>query len=57
VGTGFHGDRLAVDLTYQFGYGPSHTVRGSALSPIGQSADGKYKFLSHAVLLTLGWQF
>ncbi len=57
VGTGFHGERLAVDLAYQFGYGPSRTVRGSALSPIGQSADGKYKFLSHAVFLTLGWQF
>lgn len=57
VGTGFHGERLAVDLAYQFGYGPSRTVRDSAPSPIGQSADGKYKFLSHAVLLTLGWQF
>jgi hypothetical protein len=57
VGTGFRGSQFSFDAAYQFGYGPTRTVRGSAPSAIGQTADGDYEFLSHAVFLTAGWQF
>jgi long-chain fatty acid transport protein len=57
VGTGFRGRRLNFDVAYQFGYGPTRTVTGSAPSPTGQTADGRYSFLSHAVALSAGWQF
>ncbi len=57
VGVGHKGKRLDLDVAYQFGYGPSRTVSGSAPSATGQSADGKYEFISHAVLLTVGWHF
>jgi len=44
VGTGYRGSRYSLDVTYQFGYGPAHTVKGStpASTPgqfAGQSAD------------------
>jgi long-chain fatty acid transport protein len=62
VGAGHKGKRLDFDLAYQFGYGPAHTVTGSTPSTIGgqvagQTADGKYKFISHAVLVTVGMHF
>ena len=54
--------RFDFDVTYQFGYGPAHTVTGSTpssqpASNAGQSADGTYKFISHAVLVTVGMHF
>jgi long-chain fatty acid transport protein len=57
VGTGHKGKRFDFDFAYQFGYGPTRTVSGSAISPAGQSADGDYEFISHALLLTVGWHF
>ena len=57
IGTGFKGKQFAFDAAYQFGYGPTRTVTGSAPSGIGQTADGQYEFFSHAVLLTAGWHF
>jgi len=62
VGTGVKGWRFDFDLAYQFGYGPTRTVTGSSPSSqpaqfSGQTADGKYGFISHAVLLTLGMHF
>ncbi|HNQ73984.1 MAG TPA: outer membrane protein transport protein [Verrucomicrobiota bacterium] len=62
VGTGRTGRRLDFDLTYQLGYGPEHRVTGSTPSSqpglfTGQTADGTYQFISHAVLLTLGVHF
>jgi long-chain fatty acid transport protein len=57
LGGGYTGERWSVDLAYQFGYGPEREVVGSALSPAGQSADGTYKFLSHALFLSLGVRF
>jgi hypothetical protein len=57
VGTGFKGQHFNFDIAYQFGYGPAQTVSGSAPSATGQTADGSYKFISQAVLLTLGWHF
>ena len=62
VGFGRQGKRWNFDVAYQFGFGPTRTVTGSTPSSLsgtftGQSADGKYDFVSHAVLLTLGARF
>jgi long-chain fatty acid transport protein len=57
LGTGYKGEHFSFDAAYQFGYGPTRTVTGSAPSVTGQTADGNYKFLSHAVFLTVGWHF
>jgi len=57
VGFGYARRHLAFDIAYQFGYGPGRTVQGSALSPAGQSADGEYEYMSHAVAISAGWHF
>jgi len=57
VGTGHRGKRLSFDVAYQFGYGPKRTVSGSAISAAGQSADGDYEFISHAIAVSVGWHF
>jgi long-chain fatty acid transport protein len=57
LGAGHKGEHFDFDLTYQFGYGPTRTVSGSAPSAGGQTADGDYDFMSHAVFVTLGWRF
>jgi len=66
VGTGFKAKRFSFDVAYQFGYGPAHTVTGSSPSAnplvLGgpgptETADGKYEFISHAVMVTVGLQF
>ncbi len=62
LGAGRNGRTFDFDVTYQFGYGPAHTVSGSqpASQPAmnaGQTADGTYKFISHAVLVTVGMHF
>jgi long-chain fatty acid transport protein len=61
VGVGHKGKRVDCDVAYQFGYGPSRTVTGSTPSTVGQiagqTADGKYDFISHAVLVTVGLRF
>ena len=62
IGAGHRGKRFDFDVTYQFGYGPDHTVTGStpSSSPAlfsGQRANGTYDFISHAVMLTVGLHF
>lgn len=57
VGVGRRGKRYDFDVAYQFGYGPTRTVSGSAPSPAGQSADGRYEFFSHAVAVSFGVRF
>lgn len=57
VGLGRRGERLAWDVAYQLGYGPTHTVTGSTPSAVGQTADGRYRFLSHAVAVSMEWRF
>lgn len=52
VGAGFRGKRWSFDVAYQFGYGPQHTVQGSATG-----VDGKYDFVSHALSTTVGFHF
>ncbi len=62
IGVGQRGRHLDFDVTYQFGYGPAHTVTGSTPSSLAglinnQNADGTYEFISHAVLVTVGLRF
>lgn len=57
VGAGYRGKRFDVDVAYQFGYGPTRTVRGSVLSAAGQSPDGDYDFMSHAIAVSVGYRF
>ncbi len=57
VGTGFRGKRFDFDVAYQFGYGPTRTVTGSAPSAAGQTADGNYEFFSHAIAVSVGAHF
>jgi long-chain fatty acid transport protein len=62
AGVGFRGKRFDFDVAYQFGYGPANTVTGSKPSSTpgrfaGQTADGTYDFISHAVMLTVGMHF
>ena len=62
LGVGRTGKRWDFDLTYQFGYGPPHTVNGSspASTPgffAGQNANGTYTFISNAILISMGYHF
>jgi long-chain fatty acid transport protein len=61
VGVGRVGKSIDFDVAYQFGYGPDHEVVGSTPSTVGQiagqSADGTYDFISHAVLVSVGYHF
>jgi long-chain fatty acid transport protein len=62
AGTGYKGKHFSCDLAYQFGYGPTHTVTDSKPSSTpavstGQTANGDYNFISHAVLVSVGWRF
>jgi long-chain fatty acid transport protein len=57
IGTGRKGKHFDFDIAYQFGYGPGRTVTGSYPSATGQSADGKYGFISNAIAVSLGWHF
>lgn len=61
-GIGFNGEKYQCNIAYQFGYGPERTVTGSLPSTppayfTGQTADGTYSFISHAVLITVGIRF
>jgi long-chain fatty acid transport protein len=62
IGAGYNGKIFDFDLAYQFGYGPTHTVIGSSPSTkpgnfANQTADGKYGFMSSALILTVGMHF
>lgn len=62
IGFGRDGKLFDFDITYQLGYGPSHTVTGSqpplaAEQGINATADGTYGFLSNAVMLSAGIHF
>jgi len=58
IGTGHKGRRFDFDIAYQFGFGNgTKTVSGSAPSATGQTADGRYEYISHAVLVTVGFRF
>lgn len=62
IGVGRKGKRIDIDAAYQFGYGPAHTVTGSQPSSqpglfAGQTADGTYKFISHAIIVSVQMRF
>jgi long-chain fatty acid transport protein len=57
VGTAYLTRALDLSIAYQFGYGPARSVSGSLPSAAGQSADGKYRYLSHALSLSLAMRF
>lgn len=57
AGTGYRGKRFDFDIAYQFGYGPDRKVSGSAASAAGQTADGTYGFISHAIDVSVGIKF
>jgi long-chain fatty acid transport protein len=57
AGVGYRGKRFDFDIAYQFGYGPTRTVKGSAPSSTGQTADGQYDFISHAIAVSVGMHF
>lgn len=62
MGVGRTGRKYDFDVTYQFGYGPDHTVTGS-LPPsqpgfaAGQNGNGTYDFISHAIFVSFGVHF
>jgi len=61
LGAGRVGQHWDFDVTYQFGYGPDHEVVGSTPSTVGQiagqTADGTYDFISHALFISVGYHF
>ena len=57
AGVGHKGKALNFDVAYQFGYGPARKVSGSGVSAAGQTADGTYGFISHAVIASVGLNF
>jgi long-chain fatty acid transport protein len=57
VGIGRKGQRFDFDVAYQIGYG-TRTVTGyQAQPPFYESANGSYKFISHAIAMSGGWHF
>ncbi len=62
IGTGHQGQRFGFDVAYQFAYGPPRTVSGSTPSSqpalfAGQTADGRYEFISHGLLVSASMRF
>jgi long-chain fatty acid transport protein len=63
AGTGYKGKHFNFDIAYQAGYGPTHTVTGSSPPSTpsqntgDENADGKYDFVSQAVIVSVGWRF
>lgn len=56
LGTGYKWKDFDFDIAYQFGYGAT-AVGNAAPSASGQTADGSYQFISHAVIASAGWHF
>lgn len=55
VGVGRTLKQFRWDAAYQLAYGPSRTVTGNPTS--GESANGRYEFISHALTISLGYTF
>lgn len=57
-GFGHEGKRWQWQAAYQLGYGPARTVSNSPLSLTGAlSADGRYEFISQALIFSYGHNF
>ena len=57
IGVTYRTGQWDLGVTYNLGYGPDTQVRGSQLSPAGQSADGEYAFIGHGISLAVGRSF
>lgn len=58
LGVGHRGDKVEWALAYQLGYNGGREVSGNiSQSAIGQTADGEYKTMNHAVSLTVRYKF
>jgi long-chain fatty acid transport protein len=57
IGIGRETAKWTWDVAYQLTWGSPRTVNGSALSPAGQSADGRYEWWSHALSVSVGRKF
>jgi long-chain fatty acid transport protein len=57
IGISHHGQKWDWALAYHFGYNGGRTVTGSPTSPAGQSGDGEYKTLNHALNLAVTFKF
>ena len=58
VGLGHRGKKYDFDIAYQFGYGPTRTVSGGTPQPaIGQTPNGDYSYISHALAVSVGMHF
>ncbi len=58
AGVGYKSDAWSVNLAYQYAHGPERTISQSVSSSlIGESANGKYEFNSHAISLDVGIAF
>ena len=61
-GVGRDWGSCSLDVTYQFGFASDHKVTDSSPSStpgllVGQDADGKYDFTSHAIVVSFGGKF
>lgn len=54
AGVGGQRERLTWDATYQLSYGPGRNIAGSIYGP---TVAGRYKFTSHAFVVSLGYHF
>jgi len=57
VGGGYRGEHWRWAAAVQFITGPWRTVSGSAPSPAGQSADGRYQFTIPTASVSVGYHF
>lgn len=57
VGIGRETKKWTWDVAYQLAWGTPRTVTGSAVTPAGQSADGRYEWWSHALSVSVGRKF
>ena len=56
LGVRYERPRWSAGLTYQFGYG-ERNVTHSLRTPAGETADGRYEFLSHSLSVSVGTKF
>lgn len=57
LGFGRETAQWTLDAAYQLTWGVPRTVTGSASSSAGESADGRYESLCHALTVSAGWKF
>jgi long-chain fatty acid transport protein len=57
VGIGRETGKWTWDVGYQLTWGTPRTVSGSAFSPAGQTADGRYQIWLHALSVSVGRKF